>query len=272
VNDGSPDTPELELALASLADRIVYLKTDNNGIAGARNNGIRASKGEIIALLDSDDIWEPNYLEVQVHKLDEDPSADIVYCRYLIFGDGPGSGTISGASRGEVTFVSLVRGTCCVAISALARRTALERVGLFDSNLRSSEDFDLWLRCVKSGSRIIYHNEVLFRYRRRADSMSSDPVWMCGSALRVLMKMRSAVETTAEERRILESAIRRHEGNKLFFEGKQAFISGNISAAIAYLEEANARLHNSRLWLILIVIRAIPQIARTVYMWRSHQR
>jgi len=62
VNDGSPDTPDLERVLGPYLSRIVYVKSDNCGLAGARNNGIRASKGELIALLDSDDAWEPRYL------------------------------------------------------------------------------------------------------------------------------------------------------------------------------------------------------------------
>src|SRR5215472_1922307 len=160
VNDGSPDTPELEKAIAPWRKRITYLHTENCGLAGARNNGIRAAKGELIALLDSDDIWEPNYLEVQVRKLDEDPSADIVYPNAMIFDEGPGLYEFP-RSYGEVTFNSLVQERCVVMVSVLARRSALERAGLFDSNLRSCEDFDMWLRCLKSGSRIIYHNQVL---------------------------------------------------------------------------------------------------------------
>jgi len=269
VNDGSPDTTELERALASWNKRIVYIKTNNQGLGRARNNGIRASKGEFIALLDSDDLWEPNYLQVQVRKLDEDPSADIVYPRFLIIGDGPSSGTLSIPSHGEVTFISLVQENCTVAVSVLARRAAFERVGLFDGSLRSCEDFDMWLRCVKNGSRIIYHDEVLFRYRRRKDSLSADPAWMCANAMKVLVKMRTAVHTTAEERQIVESAIRRLEGRKLFFEGKRAFVAGDIPSAVDRLRQANARLDNLRLRMILLLIRTMPRIARTVYLWRS---
>src|ERR1700675_1256078 len=71
VNDGSPDTVELERVLAPWADRIVYVKTDNNGLAGARNNGIRVARGEFIALLDSDDAYDLNYLDAQIRALDE---------------------------------------------------------------------------------------------------------------------------------------------------------------------------------------------------------
>jgi len=271
VNDGSPDAAELERVLAPWFARIVYLKTENRGLAGARNNGIRASKGELIALLDSDDIWEPRYLEVQVRKLDEDASADIVYPRALIFEDGQSGGTLSTLSTGEVTFTSLIQETCCVVVSVLARREALQRAGLFDDTLRSCEDFDMWLRCVKSGSRIIYHGEALLRSRRRKGSLSSDPVWMYDHAEKVLVKMRTSVEMTDGERQILESAIRRFEGQKLFHEGKRAFTAGDIPLAIDRLEQANARLDSIRVRMILFAIRAMPGLTRTAYEWKSHQ-
>ena len=273
VNDGSLDTPQLEQALAPWADRIVYIKTENHGVAEARNTGIRAAKGEFIALLDSDDIWEPNFLDVQVRKLDQHPSADIVYPRFVSFGEGPE--TPCKPSRGEVTFTSLIEEACVVVTSGvLARRAALERAGLFDSarELSGCEDFDLWLRCTKSGSRIIYHEDVLLRYRRRPDGLSADPVRMYGTAVKVLKKMQSAVETTAEERQVLENAIRRFESNGLFFEGKRAFIAGDIPYAVDRLGKANALLHKARLRAILFLIHMAPQTSRAIYLWRSRQR
>ncbi len=268
VNDGSPDTPELEQAIAPWRDNISYVHTENCGLAGARNNGIRVSRGEFIALLDSDDIWTPNYLEVQVRKLDEDPTADIVYPNALIFGEGLRTSTYP-RSRGEVTYESLVDETCVVMVSVLARRTALERAGFFDDSLRSCEDFDMWLRCVKSGSRIIYHREVLVRYRRRMGSLSSDEVWMNSNAVRVLNKMRDAVPMTAGERRVLENAILRFEGRRLFFEGKRAFNSGDYSMAVDRLEKSNKYLRSVRVWLIILLVRNLPSVARTAYVWRS---
>jgi glycosyltransferase involved in cell wall biosynthesis len=268
VNDGSPDTLELEQVIAPWRDKIRYVHTENCGLAGARNNGIRVSRGELIALLDSDDILEPNYLEVQVRKLDENPSADIVYPNALVFGEGLRNIEFH-RSRGEVSFRSLVEETCVVMVTVLARRSALERAGLFDDNLRSCEDFDMWLRCIKSGSRIIYHREVLVRYRRRLGSLSADEVWMLSNAARVLIKMRDAVPMTDEERLVLENAIRRFEGRKLYFEGKRAFSSGDFSLAIDRLERSNAYLRSPRVWMILLVVRTLPSIARTAYIWGS---
>ena len=269
VNDGSPDTPALERVLGPFLPRIVYVKTENCGLAGARNNGIRASKGELVALLDSDDLWEPTYLEVQVRKLDENPSADIVYCRASIFGDTPRAGSFLAPSTGDVTFTSLVEEKCVVMVSLLARRRAFDRAGLFDPQLRSCEDFDMWLRCVKTGSRIIYHDDVLVRYRKREGSLSSDPVWMLASAIKVLIKMRTAVVLNEKEKAVVESAIRRWEGKKLFQEGRRALDQSDVPTAIQCFEQANLRLREFRLWIILRLLRIMPSTTRAVYRWRS---
>ena len=66
VNDGSSDTPQMEAELAPFMDRILYLKQSNRGSSGACNTAIRAARGRYIARLDSDDYWEPAYMEHQI--------------------------------------------------------------------------------------------------------------------------------------------------------------------------------------------------------------
>src|SRR5260370_36978455 len=80
VNDGSPDTEKLEGALPTFRDRILYLEQENRGLSGARNTGIRAAKGDLIALLDGDDLWMPKYIETQTEFLRRHPEYDLVYC------------------------------------------------------------------------------------------------------------------------------------------------------------------------------------------------
>ena len=67
VNDGSPDTPELEAVLESY--RIVYHKQENRGAGAARNVGVNNARGQFLAFLDADDYWLPNYLEAQMAVL-----------------------------------------------------------------------------------------------------------------------------------------------------------------------------------------------------------
>ena len=87
VNDGSPDTPQLEKVLAPYLERhagkIVYIKQPNKRCAGARNTAIRNSHGEFLAFLDSDDVWLPEHLAEQMKLFDQDPTLDLVYCNGL---------------------------------------------------------------------------------------------------------------------------------------------------------------------------------------------
>src|SRR5258705_13769750 len=73
VNDGSPDTPVLEAALAPYRDRITYISQENAGPSAARNAGVERCRGDLIAFLDGDDIWLPDCLTEQVARANADP-------------------------------------------------------------------------------------------------------------------------------------------------------------------------------------------------------
>lgn len=270
VNDGSPDTPELLKAISPWIERIVYFEISNQGPSTARNKGILASQGELLAFLDSDDLWEPNYLEVQVQKLDENPSADIVYSGSTAFGEcasRPGQ-----SLRGPITFTSLIDETYWVGVTVVARRQALIKAGLFDPNIWGAEDFDLWLRCIKNGSQIIAYGTPLFRYRVRKGSNSSDPIWMASHTVKVLEKIRTLFELSADERKVLEAAIRKQEGLTLYFEAKRAFMVEDFALARERLRAANRVLPSIRNSLILPFIALMPRLTRTFYIWRSRNR
>src|SRR5688572_20470425 len=85
VNDGSPDTTALEAAILTRLEDIVYIKQHNAGAGVARNTGIENARGDIIAFLDADDVWLPDFLASQyvfLHRHDY----DMVYCDALLFG------------------------------------------------------------------------------------------------------------------------------------------------------------------------------------------
>jgi len=111
VNDGAPDTEEIESAIEPYVGRVNYIKQENRGLSGARNTAIRNARGEYVALLDSDDVWEPEYLEVQVAAMERDPSVDVLYPNASLFGDPRNDGRTFMdlcPSEGEVTFESLI--------------------------------------------------------------------------------------------------------------------------------------------------------------------
>ncbi len=272
VNDGSPDTEALERALAPYMSRIVYIKQENQGVSAARNTGIKAARGSLIAFLDADDTWLPNYLEVQVARIQADPTIDVLYPNVMMFGgksqDGEEFMTICPSS-GEVTFERLVAQECNVSNCSIARRETIIRAGLFDESLRSVEDFDLWLRVIKHGGRIAYHRDVLARYRRRSGSLTADPIWLGQHIIRVLDKVNQTMELTPSERASVDLHKQRFQALLRLHEGKRAFFSGDTAGAIQGLTEANRFFRNRKTTLTVMALRIAPRLLLRAYDLRD---
>ena len=272
INDGSPDTEALERALKPYMSRIVYLKQENRGVSAARNTGIEAARGSLIAFLDGDDTWLPNYLEVQVARIQADPTIDVLYPNVIMFGDPSEAGEefmTSCPSNGEVTFERLLLQECNVSNCSIARRETIIRAGLFDESLRSVEDFDLWLRVIKQGGRIAYHRDVLARYRRRTGSLTADPIWLSKHILRVLEKVRETMRLTPSELETVDLQQQRFHALLRLHEGKRAFFSGDTAGAIHGLTEANRFFRNRKTAFTLMMLRIAPGLLLRAYDLRD---
>jgi len=272
VNDGSPDTKALERALKPYMSRIVYLKQENRGVSAARNSGIAAARGSLIAFLDGDDTWLPNYLEVQVARIQADPTIDVLYPNVMMFSDSSESGEefmTACPSSGEVTFERLLLQECNVSNCSIARRETIVRAGLFDESLRSGEDFDLWLRVIKHGGRIAYHRDVLARYRRRPGSLTADPISLSQHVLRVLEKVKQTTTLTSSEQAIVDLQQRRFQALLKFHEGKRAFFSGDTAGAIHGLTEANRFFRNRKTAITVMMLRIAPRLLLRAYDLRD---
>ena len=145
VDDGSTDaTPQL---LQGYGDAILLLHRENGGVSAARNAGIAAARGELIAFLDSDDVWLPGKLGRQVEFFNTHAEALICQTEELWVKNGrrvnPGK---RHRKRGGMIFEASLE-LCLVSPSAvMARRALFNQVGLFDERLPACEDYDLWLR------------------------------------------------------------------------------------------------------------------------------
>jgi glycosyltransferase involved in cell wall biosynthesis len=274
INDGSPDTPELERTLAPYMDRIRYLTRPNGGLSAARNTGIRACTGELIAILDSDDIWEPDYLANQLERMySSSPRVDLVYGDSVFMG-GPQDGCRFMdlfPSEGEVTFESFVSRKCNVNISVLARREAIVAAGLFDESLRRCEDFDMWGRLLKAGCRIGYHRKVLMRYRRHAQSLSADEIAMCRTIISVYRKFLAQFSVSPAEREAIQRQIERYGADILFCEGKAAFVQSDFTQAAEKIATAGQILGNRRMQWISRLVRVCPRLLHRAYLLRYPQ-
>lgn len=275
VNDGSPDTDQLETVLEPYRKRIIYLRQENQGLSGARNAGIRAARGKYIAPLDADDMWAPEHLAAQLAVLEADPSIDLVYADARIFGDTPEAGrTVMelSPSAGEVTFERLVTRQCVVNVCVtVCRRETLLSAGLFDPALRRVEDIDMWLRIAMQGGRIVYQRRVLGHYRRHAGSLSSDRVAMLETFLAVLAKTARDPHLTAAQREVLERQRAVERTGLELEKGKRAFLAGDAETAVTHLTRANAQRKSLKLAAVLMLLRVAPRFLRALYHWRDRR-
>jgi GT2 family glycosyltransferase len=272
VNDGSPDTPALEAALAPFRPRIRYLVQENAGVSAARNTGIRAATMPLVAMLDSDDAWTPRYLETQIGALAADPALDIVYPNALIVGDHAHAGRTFmdvSPSRGPVTFEALVTQRCNVFTGVLARRETLVRAGLYDTTLRGAEDFDLWVRVAATGGRIGYHRTPVVQFRKRRGSLSSDPVWMTEHLVRIYARLGDTLPLDPPRRALVASRLAYFEATLARHRGKQAFFRLDAPAALAHLREANRYFRSWKISLVCALLRIAPQWLLSAYRWRD---
>ncbi|MGK7957032.1 MAG: glycosyltransferase family 2 protein [Crocosphaera sp.] len=175
VNDGSTDN--IKDWFTTISDeRVRLISQENKGLSGARNTGIENAKGDYLAFLDADDLWEPTKIEKQVKVLDNNPEAGLVYTDVAIIdSDGIATGRIfkekvEGYIWKELTQRNFV---ACGSV-AMVRRECFEKVGNFDRNLGSFvEDWDMWLRiAVDYPFKVV--QEPLVYYRQHPNSASKN--------------------------------------------------------------------------------------------------
>ena len=274
INDGSPDTEELERVLEPYRDRIVYIKQENGGAGAARNAGLRAARGEFVAFLDADDAWLPNFLSEQVAFIKSGEGYDLVYANARLFGEGPKAhGTVMDRDRSEgpVTFESLIGERCIVNTSSVvARREPILEVGLFDESLRNSQDFDLWARLAKrEGARMNYQNKVLARHRAHEGSLAWDGVKSVEGELKVLEKIGQRSDLSPSERATLARTVALRRASVAVDKGKRRLVEGEFDAAVESFEFANNYYHSWKLRFVLFWLRIAPRLLQRAYKARA---
>jgi glycosyltransferase involved in cell wall biosynthesis len=139
------------------------------------NAGIRAARGELVARLDSDDVWFPEMLACQSSLLDARPEVGAVYAKATgMDAEGNPLPTTWGfpPRYPDSTLRSMLYEDMTCNITVVARRSCLERVGGFDESLRTSEDWDLWLR-VSRHFEFAFLDLVVARFRLHSDSITA---------------------------------------------------------------------------------------------------
>lgn len=152
VNDYPPDSLALEKAIANFHDdRLRLINRDRSGGGNAaRNTGITQARGDIIAFLDDDDWWSANKLQRHLEQHLANPQAGLIFSGLTKRWEDEviPSKTVRAKLPKTDIVTAMSRGKFCpvTTSSVTVRRECFERCGLFDSNLVSFQDWDMWYR------------------------------------------------------------------------------------------------------------------------------
>ncbi|HET7293206.1 MAG TPA: glycosyltransferase family A protein [Vicinamibacteria bacterium] len=167
VDDGSTEPETLRVLERYDRPPARVLRTENRGLPGARNFGLRQARGGYVCCLDGDDLLLPNWLERAAAVLDAEPALAFVSHWLHAFGDREWDFTPESCDFPALLDRNTVNG------AALVRREALLAVGGYDETMRQGcEDWELWVRMTARGHRGTILKEVHFLYRQRPDSMT----------------------------------------------------------------------------------------------------
>lgn len=163
VNDGSDqaNTAFLEKLLEEKSN-IQYIYQENKGVSSARNAGARLAQGDFLLFLDADNKIHTTYLEKTSDILIHNPNCKITYTKAEFFEAQTGEWILPPYDG----FKNLLQGNM-IDMLALIRRFDFIKLGGFDENLQTHEDWDYWIRLLQDDGKVIRLNEILYSYRKR---------------------------------------------------------------------------------------------------------
>ena len=171
VDDCSTDNGyQIALDYAAKDNRIKVIKNDkNSGAAISRNKALDIAKGEFIAFLDSDDLWEPNKIEYQLKFMQEN-NCDFSFTRYDLIDEENNSLNKTAKIIRKLTYFRYLHHCYTGCLSVMYRFDIAKDIRSF--NIKNNNDYGLFLQVVKKASNAMGINEVLAHYRIRKSSIS----------------------------------------------------------------------------------------------------
>ena len=213
IDDGSVDNTSSVVADYD-DERIRYLNySPNMGACHARNIGLEAAKGRLIAFLDSDDMWFEDALDYAVKALETKPD-DVggVFGRTEIY-DETGEGHVhptkkmiyEGIENNEI-IKKMLLGNVMSTVAVFLRKECADRVGGFDENLERLQDWDYFLRAISiTGYKIDFVDHVFTKIIRQNDSLSKNCRTFWPSILRIMVKNYDLIEEHGFQQKITEN-------------------------------------------------------------------
>jgi GT2 family glycosyltransferase len=208
-DDGSTDG--LDEALAPYRERILLVRhTENRGPAAAKNAAAAATSAEFVAFLDADDVYYPERLEALADLAAARPDLDVLTTNADLEIDGERAGTYYPAVArfpASDQAMGIIASDSAIFGAAAVRRSVFEASGGLNEELRSSEDWELWLRLSLAGSLMGLVDEPLYCYRVHEQGASTEQIRGSVDAVRALERALQLTDPGPRERAALEAAL-----------------------------------------------------------------
>jgi glycosyltransferase involved in cell wall biosynthesis len=205
IDDGSDDdTATIVQEFAGVR----YVFQPNRGVSAARNRGVTVSNGELLAFLDSDDLWQPRKLAYQVAFFATRPEARICQTEEIWLRHGVRVNPHNKHRKigGDIFARSLQ--LCLVSPSAvMLRRELFEQAGGFDENLPACEDYDLWLRIAATEPIHLIATPLVIKRGGHTDQLSHRFWGMDRFRVTALCKLLDSDVLSSEQRRLAEDVL-----------------------------------------------------------------
>lgn len=269
IDDGSPDDVAGAVQPYLADPRIRFLSTDNGGLPTARNRAIAEARAPLLALLDGDDLWERDYLAQMMAAMDADAELGFVTCDATYFGASRDGHRFSlyAPQEAPLTLDRVLRRSFNVYGGSMIRREAIDAVGGFRAELRSAEDFDLWVRILGRKWRGGYVDAPLARYRRRAQSMSRETERLLHAEIDVYTRAEAdlAGRPEADTARLMREQASRELA---VVQGEAMVLRGQVRAGLKRLRDGEP-WRGSLKWSLAMPVLTIPGLARPLLAARE---
>src|SRR5215472_1421850 len=221
IDDGSTDNTGAVAQPYRLRapERLRYFYQENQGLPAARNAAIRHARGELIAILDADDVWKPERLVYSVAALDGRPDVGLAHGRVERIDSEGHFIDFPPANRrwleGNISHYIYTRRAHIQCPTATFRRSCVEVLGGFDSAIPGTADRDFWFR-ISEHYRVAFVDKLLASYRVTSDSMSHDVERMRTWQIRFVQKHYGSKSYRPGDLRLAMASIHREQGDLLF--------------------------------------------------------
>ena len=206
VDDGSTDgTGE---SLRVFGNKVKYISQDNSGVSAARNLGLRVSRGKYVAFLDSDDLWEPRKLEIQVRWMEANPQFPLSYTDEVWIRRGIRVNPKKRHAKYSGWIFEKCLPLCIISPSSvLMKRALFEEIGGFDETLPVCEDYDFWLRLTCRYPVLFIDKKLIVKRGGHPDQLSTRSWGNDRYRVMALENLLRSQDLKAEERRMVSGEL-----------------------------------------------------------------